>query len=64
MPVDRGLGEQLARALVQVYRDAEATLVTEIARRLRQGIDAPDWAETKLREIGRASCRERVYHPV
>jgi len=53
MPVDRGLGEQLARTLVDIYRDVEDKLVTEIATRLRQGLDAPDWAETKLREITR-----------
>lgn len=51
MPVDRSLGEDLARTLVDLYGDAEQRLIEDIARRLRSGLDRSDWAERKLAQI-------------
>lgn len=51
MPVDRGLAEGLARALADLYRDAEQAIATDMARRLKAGIDRPGWASEKLASI-------------
>jgi hypothetical protein len=52
MPVSPADGEDLARAVGAIYRDAEAALLEILARALREGIDSPRWAELKLRAIG------------
>lgn len=51
MPVDRRLSEQLAQELTDLYRRLEAQLAGDIARRLRTGSEAPDWAVRKLAAI-------------
>lgn len=48
MPVDRGVGADLARQLVTLYTDLETRIAASIARQLRSDIDAPDWATAKL----------------
>jgi hypothetical protein len=48
MPVDRSVGEDLARTLADLYAGAERQLVAAIARHLAAGKDAPDWATRKL----------------
>ena len=52
------LGEDLARTLVELYAAAEARIATDIARMLRDGQDAPDWAERKLAALG--TLRRRI----
>lgn len=49
--VDRGIGEDLARRMVDLYADTERRLAADIARRLAAGQDAPDWAQRKLAAI-------------
>lgn len=51
MPVDRTLAEDLARALVDLYGQAEQAITADIARKLKAGIDRPDWAGEKLASI-------------
>lgn len=53
MPVSPELTVELVKGLVEVYTQAEQTLLRIVADRLAQGIDAPDWAERKLADIGR-----------
>ena len=42
------LAENLARAVVDAYGEAERALLERIARSLAEGIDAPAWAERQL----------------
>lgn len=51
MPVDRTLAEDLARNLVEIYTALETQIVTDLARRLTDGIDRPDWASEKLASV-------------
>ncbi|CAL9607054.1 hypothetical protein SUDANB95_05510 [Actinosynnema sp. ALI-1.44] len=51
MPVDRTLAEGLALALVELYGEVEQKLVADLARRLKAGIDRPDWAADKLGSV-------------
>lgn len=51
MSADRTLAEDLIRALVDAYAQAERDVAEEVARRLRTGIDAPDWAAARLAGI-------------
>lgn len=51
MPVDRTIAEDLARGLVDLYSEAQTRLAAEIARRLAEGIEVPDWAQRKLDAI-------------
>lgn len=51
MPVDRTLAEGLTRALVDLYGQAEQAIASDVARRLKAGIDRPDWADQKLGSI-------------
>lgn len=51
MPVDRTLAEGLADGLVDLYREAEQSIVADLARRFRDGIDRPTWAADKLGSI-------------
>lgn len=53
MPVDRTLAQDLADRLAAMYADAERRLAADIAHRLAQGIDAPDWATQKLAGLHR-----------
>lgn len=53
MPVDRGLATDLAEGLGDLYRDVEARLAADLARRLASGIEAPGWAQRKLSAIGK-----------
>lgn len=58
MPVDRttaygpDLELDIADRLLEIYSSVERQLAADIARRLRAGMDAPDWAERKLAEAG------------
>lgn len=58
MPVDRTtaygptLDLDIADRLLEIYTNTERQLAADIARRLRAGMDAPDWAERKLAEAG------------
>lgn len=51
MPVDRTLAEGLTRNLVDLYAGLEQQIVASIARQLKNGITAPDWAAEKLSSI-------------
>ncbi|MGH3858236.1 phage minor capsid protein [Actinokineospora sp.] len=51
MPVDRTLAEGLADGLVDLYREAEQSIISDLARRFRDGIDRPTWAADKLGSI-------------
>ena len=51
MPVDPGFGERLARRVSELFAEAELGLLRRIATSLRQGLDAPEWASTKLAEL-------------
>lgn len=51
MPVSRQQTETLAKLVAAVYGNAEVLLLQLIARHLRAGIEAPDWAEVKLAEV-------------
>jgi len=51
VPVDRTLAEGLTRALVDLYGQAEKAIASDVARRLKAGIDRPDWADQKLGSI-------------
>lgn len=48
---DSELALRLAKALVDLYAQAEADLLDAVARRVARGIDRPGWAEAKLAEI-------------
>jgi hypothetical protein len=63
MPVDRTLAEGLASTLVDLYSDAQTRLAADLARRLADGIGAPDWVDAKLAEIGQVqNFAQRVVH--
>lgn len=51
MPVSPAQAEHLAAGVVAHYQDAEAALTARIARNLAKGIDAPEWAATKLAQM-------------
>lgn len=51
MPVSPELGAQQAAGLIDLYLDSELVILRRIARNLRKGIDAPDWAVKKLAEL-------------
>jgi hypothetical protein len=51
VPVDRTLAEDLAQALVDLYADAERQIVADMARRLKAGIQSPEWAGQKLASV-------------
>jgi len=51
VPVSPAQAEHLAAGVVAHYQDAEAALVARIARNLSRGIDAPEWAATKLAQM-------------
>lgn len=51
MPVDRTLGEDLARTLAELYGEAAARIVEGMARQLKAGIARPDWVDQKLGSI-------------
>lgn len=53
MPTSPTLAERLADATVELYLDAERTLLTRIADAIAAGIDAPGWAERQLLEVQR-----------
>lgn len=48
MPVSPADGEDLARAVAALYREAELSLLELIARLLGAGLESPSWAERKL----------------
>lgn len=43
--------DRLVDTLAAIYDDAELRILEHIARQLAQGLDSPDWAMTKLREL-------------
>lgn len=43
--------EKLAKEVRRIYEDAELRILILIAKRLQQGIDAPQWANSKLSQI-------------
>lgn len=51
MPVSPDEGARLATTAVDVVAAAELEMLRMIARRLADGIDAPDWARLKLAEL-------------
>jgi hypothetical protein len=51
VPVSPAQAERLAAGVARHYADAEATLIARIARNLRAGIAAPEWAATKLAQL-------------
>ena len=46
---DPDLALRLAKALVDLYAQAEADLLDAVARRVARGIDQPGWAEVPRR---------------
>jgi len=40
--------EAITRSSVELYREAERAILAEVTRRLAAGLDAPDWAVTRL----------------
>lgn len=51
MPVSPWMAEDLSAGVRDLYADAEERLLAMIARRLADGIDAPQWLENKLADI-------------
>lgn len=51
MPLSPALSENLAREVVELYAQAEATLLRRIALHVGAGMEAPDWVERKLAEV-------------
>jgi len=50
--------EAVTRSSVELYREAERAILAEVTRRLAAGLDAPDWAVTRLAALG--ALRESV----
>lgn len=48
MPVSPDRARLLAKALLEIYQDAETQLLQRIAKRLAVGIDEPSWADRQL----------------
>ncbi|CCK30380.1 hypothetical protein BN159_6001 [Streptomyces davaonensis JCM 4913] len=46
------MAEDLARAVVRLYEDAEASLLERLATDLAADIDSPRWAELKFAAVG------------
>lgn len=44
--------EAITRSSVELYREAERAILAEVTRRLAAGLDAPDWAVTRLAALG------------
>lgn len=64
MAIPVGEYESLARQVLEVYNEAELTMIHRVARRLLKGVNAPGWTERKLSETAqvhrqpfRAACR-------
>lgn len=51
MPAGPEQTAQLARAVYELYVEAEFNLLLIVTRRLARGIDRPGWAEAKLKEV-------------
>lgn len=51
MAGDRDVAADLARALTELYADTATRIAAEIARRVREGDDSPQWADDKLRAL-------------
>ena len=51
MPVSRRTTEALSAEVAATYARAEVRLLRLIARHLKAGHEAPDWAERKLAEL-------------
>lgn len=49
-----------AKAVADVYSEAVARLTQLVAKRLADGLDAPDWAEAKLAELGQLRDEARA----
>ncbi|MFB7617819.1 phage minor capsid protein [Kitasatospora sp. NPDC056181] len=62
MPVSPADAEDLARAVRRLYEEAEDALLGKLSDALAAGIQAPRWAEDKLRSIGqlRAGVEEII----
>lgn len=60
MAISPSEAESLAVALARLYRDAELEMIALIARRLAQGIDAPDWAILKAGDLQRVQAEVRA----
>lgn len=52
MPADRTLAADVAQALVDMYAAAQQEIATNIADRLKAGIDKPGWDHAKLAALG------------
>ena len=50
MAIPVGEYESLAQQVLEVYNEAELTMIRRVARRLLKGVNAPGWAERKLSE--------------
>ncbi|XTZ18182.1 phage minor capsid protein [Micromonospora echinospora] len=44
--------EAVTRGAVDLYRNAEQAILDEVTRRLAAGMDAPDWAVTRIAALG------------
>lgn len=51
MPVSPDYAANLAKALRELYVDAEEQLLSRIAASLARGLDAPDWAQRQLQQL-------------
>lgn len=53
MPVSPDMALELSKGLLDLYTQAEETMLFKVARRIERGIDQPGWAEIKLAEVQR-----------
>ena len=60
MPVSPWMAEDLSTGVRDLYADAEERLLAMVARRLADGIDAPQWMEAKLADIQVTAEVERI----
>jgi hypothetical protein len=51
VPISPHQAEDLAKAALELYADAERIMLEKVADRIARGIDEPGWAERKLLEV-------------
>lgn len=52
MPASPDMAARLAERVVDIYAEAEATMLAIVARRAARGLPSPSWAEEKLADLG------------
>jgi len=61
MPIATDRFESLAGEVLQVYEQAEQTMLERVSNRLARGIDQPGWTERKYAEIGSVNREMQRY---